>query len=53
MDAATFANMGGYALHVWGAYGLGLAGFVGILVHAVTRLDRLRKTDVANNKDAA
>ena len=43
MDIETFLHMGGYAFNVWGAYGLALAGYGALLVHALIGLERLKK----------
>jgi heme exporter protein CcmD len=45
MDFNSFINMGGYGLNVWGAYGLAFAVYTGVMVHAVIKLDRLKKTE--------
>jgi heme exporter protein CcmD len=45
MDFHTFASMGGYALYVWGAYGIGVVAYGAVLVHALMRLERLKKLD--------
>ena len=45
MDIQTFLHMNGYALNVWGSYGLALIGYGALLVHALIRLDRLKKQD--------
>ena len=45
MDFANFATMGGYALNVWSAYGLAFVGFLGIMFHALYKLDALKKKD--------
>ncbi len=45
MDFDTFVQMGGYALNVWGSYGIGLVVYGGILVAAFIKLDRLKKQD--------
>lgn len=47
MDFDSFIHMGGYAFNVWGAYGLALLGYGGLLVHALIKHDRLRKQDNA------
>lgn len=43
MDFDTFIHMGGYALNVWGAYGLAIFGYGALLVHALVKCDRLKK----------
>jgi heme exporter protein CcmD len=45
MDFATFIHMGGYALNVWGAYGLALAGYGALLAVALVGYERLKKQD--------
>lgn len=45
MDFNSFMHMGGYALNVWGSYGLGILGYGALLAYALMKLDRLRKQD--------
>lgn len=45
MDFETFAYMGGYALNVWGSYGIAIAGYGAILVWSLIKLEKLRKQD--------
>lgn len=45
MDFESFLHMGGYAFNVWGAYGLGILGYGGLLACALIRLERLKKED--------
>ncbi len=47
MNAGDILGMNGYALYVWGAYGLGFVVYVGVLVHALVRYDRLKKRQSA------
>jgi heme exporter protein D len=37
---SEFLQMGGYALYVWGAYGVTLVVLVALLAEAITRLRR-------------
>lgn len=50
MDFESFAHMGGYALNVWGAYGLTLAVYTGLMLHAIVKCDRLDKADKDHDK---
>jgi heme exporter protein CcmD len=43
MDFETFLKMSGYALHVWGAYGISIVVYGGLMVHAIIKHDRLKK----------
>jgi len=43
MDFDSFIHMGGYALHVWGSYGLALLGYGTLLVCALVKYEKLRK----------
>lgn len=43
MNFESFIAMGGYALHVWGAYGIAVAGYGVLLIHALVKYERLRK----------
>jgi len=51
MDFDTFVQMGGYAFNVWGAYGIGLVVYGGILVAALIKLDRLKKQDAQKQEN--
>lgn len=42
MDFDSYITMGGYALHVWGSYGLALLVYGGMMIHAVIRYDRMK-----------
>ncbi|HEY8963361.1 MAG TPA: heme exporter protein CcmD [Alphaproteobacteria bacterium] len=42
MDFDTYVQMGGYAMNVWGSYGIGIVGYGALLAHALWRYDRLR-----------
>jgi heme exporter protein CcmD len=43
MDFKTFIAMDGYALHVWGAYGISLTVYGALMIHAIIKYDRLKK----------
>lgn len=47
MDFETFIAMGGYAAYVWGAYGLALVGYGGILAWSLARRAKIEKQDTA------
>lgn len=44
MDFNTYINMNGYALYVWGAYGVAVLGYIGLMVHALIQYDRAVKS---------
>lgn len=43
MDFETFIHMNGYALNVWGSYGIGLVGYIGMLIWALVKYEKLKK----------
>lgn len=45
MDFQTFADMGGYAVYVWGSYGLAVLGYGGVLVWALMQYENAREKD--------
>lgn len=43
MDFNTYIQMDGYALYVWGAYGITFAAYIGLMIHALIQYDRAQK----------
>jgi len=50
MDFDTYVQMGGYAMNVWGSYGIGIIGYGALLAHALWRYERLRAREKQMSK---
>ena len=50
MDFETYIQMGGYALNVWGAYGLTLVVYIGLMAHAIVQYDHMQKLQKQDKK---
>lgn len=44
-DFTTYMQMDGYALYVWGAYGVALVGYLGLMLGALIQYERLKKNN--------
>lgn len=43
MDFQSFIHMNGYALNVWGSYGIAVVGYGAMLVWALVKHEKLKK----------